>query len=156
MVGALEDPLALAIGAGEGAALVAEQLALDQAGRDGAAVDGDERTVRRRLSRCTVSATSSLPVPLSPVTSTVALGRRHPRDPVVDRLHRRRRADHRAEAAELAQLVAQRADLGAEGAGAQARLEHGLQSRLVDRLARGSRRPRRAAPRPRSRASRGR
>ena len=41
-------PLRAAIGAGEGALLVAEQLAFQQLGRDGAAVDGDERPLPAR------------------------------------------------------------------------------------------------------------
>ena len=41
--GALEPPGLLAIGAGEGAALVAEQLALDEALRQSPAVDPNER-----------------------------------------------------------------------------------------------------------------
>ena len=60
-------------GAGEGAALVAEHLGLDQVARDGGAVDGDERRApARRLAAWTAAATSSLPVPLSPVSSTRA------------------------------------------------------------------------------------
>src|SRR3989442_15759312 len=38
----LEDAHPLTVGAGEGAAFVAEELALEQGGRDGAAVHGDE------------------------------------------------------------------------------------------------------------------
>ena len=41
-------PLRAAIGAGEGALLVAEQLGLEQLGGNGAAVDGDERPVAAR------------------------------------------------------------------------------------------------------------
>ena len=59
-------------GAGEGALLVAEQLRLHQRLGDGGAVDLDERLAVRAAS-CSWSAraTSSLPVPLSPVMSTV-------------------------------------------------------------------------------------
>ena len=71
-VGALEVALVLPVGAGEAAPLVAEQLALDQVRRDRAAVDGEERAAsRRRLRSWTVCATSSLPVPLSPMMNTV-------------------------------------------------------------------------------------
>jgi hypothetical protein len=45
VVGQLEGAPPLRRGAGEGAALVAEQLAFDQLGRDGPAVDDDERAV---------------------------------------------------------------------------------------------------------------
>ena len=41
-VGALEVPLMHAVGAGEAAPLVPEQLALDQVRRDGPAVEGQE------------------------------------------------------------------------------------------------------------------
>ena len=80
-VGHLEQaPLARAR-AGEGAALVAEQLALDQLGRDRRAVDLDERLVARAaLSRWMARAMSSLPVPRSPVISTRRARRRHLRD----------------------------------------------------------------------------
>ena len=71
-VGALERARRVAIGAGERAAHVAEQLALEQARRDRAAVDDDERLVARAATRCAIaSATSSLPVPVSPSMRTV-------------------------------------------------------------------------------------
>ena len=59
-------------GAGEGAALEAEQLRLEQLGRQRRAVDLDERAARAAATRrgC-ARATSSLPVPLSPRISTV-------------------------------------------------------------------------------------
>ncbi len=47
-VGALEEALVLAVGAGEAAALVAEQLALDELRRDGAAVERQEGAASRR------------------------------------------------------------------------------------------------------------
>ena len=43
LVGRLEEPFLQGHGAGEGALDVAEQVALEQVGRQGAAVDGDER-----------------------------------------------------------------------------------------------------------------
>ena len=72
--GLREAPVAsCAIGAGERAALVAEELALEERLRDRRAVDGDERALARARSRSWMErATSSLPVPLSPRTSTVA------------------------------------------------------------------------------------
>ena len=57
--------------AGEGALLVTEELALEQGLDEGRAVDGDERAVRARARAWMASATSSLPVPLSPWMSTV-------------------------------------------------------------------------------------
>ena len=58
---------------GERAARVAEQLALEQRLGHRGAVDRDERARRaRRLRWWSARATSSLPVPLSPVISTVA------------------------------------------------------------------------------------
>ena len=71
--GLLEPAGAAAVGAGERAALVTEQLALRQLAREGAAVDGHEGPAgvgaqRRAAAR----ASSSLPVPLSPTTSTGA------------------------------------------------------------------------------------
>ena len=108
---------------------------LDQVRRDRAAVERHERLRRRaRLSSCSVSATSSLPVPVSPVTSTVASVRATFCDLVVDRLHRRRRADHPAEAPEPAQLLAQRAHLPAQPRRALHVREHLLEPADVDRL----------------------
>ena len=63
----------VARGAGEGAGDVAEQLAFQQILGQGAAGDFDERLRRRRLRRWIARAIMLLPVPLSPVTSTVAL-----------------------------------------------------------------------------------
>ena len=72
-VGRLEAAVAALDRAGERAALVAEQLRLEQRLRERRAVDGDERLARARVLRsCSVRATSSLPVPLSPVISTGA------------------------------------------------------------------------------------
>ena len=52
------------------AALVAEQLALQDVGGDGAAVDRQEPLVAARAGAVQRVATSSLPVPLSPTIST--------------------------------------------------------------------------------------
>ena len=66
-------PLPVLARVGEGALHVAEHLALEQRGRDAAQVDLHERPARAaRLLRWSASATSSLPVPLSPVISTEA------------------------------------------------------------------------------------
>ena len=70
-VRALEEALVLAVGAGEAALLVAEQLALDQVRRDRAAVDRQERPLAAAAQLVHGLATSSLPVPLSPVMNTV-------------------------------------------------------------------------------------
>ena len=72
-VGQLEPAALLRDRAGERAALVAEQLALEQRFRKGGAVDR-RRTGPARARCCGGSrcATSSLPVPLSPRSSTVA------------------------------------------------------------------------------------
>ena len=48
VVGQLEPANLRAVGAGVGALLAAEQLALDQVGGEGGAVDGDERAVAAR------------------------------------------------------------------------------------------------------------
>ena len=59
-------------GAGERALLVAEELALDEPRGESGAVDLDQRLGRRRLFEWIARAISSLPVPVSPVMSTVA------------------------------------------------------------------------------------
>ena len=100
-VRALEEAVVLARRAGEAALLVAEQLALDQVRRDRAAVDREEGAARARECSCSVCATSSLPVPVSPMISTVAsVGAMRAIDRV-ELLHRRRAADQRAEAGAL-------------------------------------------------------
>ena len=63
---------AVAHGAGEGALPVAEQFALEQFARDRGAVDGHEGPVGPEARKWIALATSSLPVPLSPVIRTVA------------------------------------------------------------------------------------
>ena len=71
--GLLEGARAPAQRAGEGALLVAEQLALEEVGRDRAAVHHHERPRRARaLAWWIASAACSLPVPVSPSSSTVA------------------------------------------------------------------------------------
>ena len=72
-VGQLEAAQPPLGGAGEGAALVAEQLALDERLGDGRAVEGDERLLARSERSWSARATSSLPVPVSPWTSTGAV-----------------------------------------------------------------------------------
>ena len=70
-VGRLELPDLELVGAGEGAALVAEQLALQEVTRHGGAVDLDERGRAPRREAWIARATMSFPVPVSPRSSTV-------------------------------------------------------------------------------------
>ena len=66
----------VAVGAGEGAAAVAEQLALEQVARDGGAVERDEGLCRRGPEKSWIArARISLPVPLSPVMRTLTFVR---------------------------------------------------------------------------------
>ena len=72
-VGGFEASFALGVGAGEGAFFMAEQFAFQKRFRDGAAVDGDERAFfPARCSDECACAAISLPVPLSPRSSTGA------------------------------------------------------------------------------------
>ena len=72
-VGHLELARLVAIGAGEAALDVAEQLRLEQRFRQAGAVDRDHaRAAARALRWWMACATSSLPTPLSPVISTFA------------------------------------------------------------------------------------
>ena len=68
----LEAAQAVAVGAGEAAASVAEELGFEQGLGDRRAVDGDERLVRAGRMRVNNWATTSLPTPLSPVMNTLA------------------------------------------------------------------------------------
>ena len=95
---------------------------------------GRNASLWRRLSPWIVSATSSLPVPVSPEQHHRGVGGRDLRDQVVHPLHRRRGADQGAEAAELAQLAAQVPDLLLQLAGAHHVGEHALHPRHVDGL----------------------
>jgi hypothetical protein len=65
-------PRRLRAGTGKGALLVTKELAFQQVLRNRRAVDGDEALARRGDDLCTARARSSLPVPLSPSSSTVA------------------------------------------------------------------------------------
>ena len=116
LVGAWNLPGAARDRAGEGALHVAEELALDEVLGDGAAVDGDERARSRGCERRWSSrAMSSLPVPVSPVMSTLM-------SVVGDLLqlaehlhHRRADADDLAEAL-VVELGRELLLVGAEGA----------------------------------------
>ena len=65
-VGLLEDAAVLRQRSGEGAALVAEERRLEKRRRDRGAVEDDERAPARGLASCSDSASTSLPVPVSP------------------------------------------------------------------------------------------
>ena len=69
---AIEPPLLAPDGAGEGAALVAEELRLEQRLGERGAVDLDEGLAARSEFAWMACATSSLPVPDSPRMSAVA------------------------------------------------------------------------------------
>ena len=99
----------LAHGAGERSLLVAEQLRLDQLLGDRRAVDLHERLPSTREERRWISrATSSLPVPDSPVISTVAFVGAARSIMRLQLAHRRRVAD---ELVDLLGLLAELADL---------------------------------------------
>ena len=71
-VGLLEEADVIAVGAGECAGLVAEQLAFHQLGREWRAVDAEHGAIGAGAGLVEARATSSLPEPLSPRTSTRA------------------------------------------------------------------------------------
>ena len=66
----LNKALLACLGIGERTLFMPEQLALQQIFRDAAQLTSAKACSWRSLSRCKAPATSSLPVPLSPVTST--------------------------------------------------------------------------------------
>ncbi len=133
-VGALEVALVLPVGAGEGPLLVAEKLAFYQLRGDGPAIERKERGL--------LAAAEVVDGLRGKLLAGAALAlqqhrRRSGRDAaelVVELLHRRRAAEDMAEAAELAQLVAQLADLGAQLAGARHAPQDGAQALDVDGL----------------------
>ena len=131
---ALEVALVDAVGAGEAAALVPEELALDQLRCHRAAVERDERLlpapaelVHRLRDELLAGAALAL-------DEHGRVGRRDARDHVVQLLHRVRRADQRPEAPEAAQLGAQVLDLVVQLAPARDVREDGPQARQLDRL----------------------
>ena len=107
-VGELEAAGPARHGAGEGAALVAKQLAFDQAGRDGRAVDLDEGLV--------VPRRAEVQRPGDQLLAGAALGGdEHGRgagsdgsDDLADRLHLRGASDHAGVGAGISQVLGQR------------------------------------------------
>ncbi len=70
-----EASAAQRIGAGERALLVAEELGLQRSAVNAAVLSATKALFDRGLCRCSARATNSLPVPDSPVISTVMLER---------------------------------------------------------------------------------
>ena len=100
-------PVLLADRAGEGAAHVAEQLALQQVLRDGAAVDGDERPLGARRAAVELARDQLLAGAGLAGDEHGDVGRRDLLQLAEDLLHARRRADDLAEA-DLLDPVVQR------------------------------------------------
>ena len=71
VAGAADDAGVVAVGAGEGAAPMAEQMALERSRGMAAQLKGTNGLAARSEYLCTARASTSLPVPLSPVMSTV-------------------------------------------------------------------------------------
>ena len=118
---ASKRPLRSRVGVGERALDVPEQLALEQRRRDAAEVDLDERAGRR--GGCcwwSASATSSLPVPLSPGDQHGGVGRRRRgRRVSSSRSNAGSCADDAAEVEALVQLLAASGALGPAAASAR-------------------------------------
>ena len=129
-VGELEAPDAVGLGVGEGALHVAEQLALEDALREPAGVHRHERPATRATTRAwSACATMPLPVPFSPVISTLASEGPTRAIELQHRLHGRRLGDERRRAGPVG---AQRAVLGLEPLAAPQRapeLDLGAQGR---------------------------
>ncbi len=133
-VGEFEAALAARDGAGERALLVAEQLALEQRVRDGRAVERHERLPARWLSWWIVCATSSLPVPDSPLIEHRRGRRRGLLDHLVDLAHLGALADHLAERAALAELPPEHPHLAQRVVPLDDLVEQDLQPLGIDRL----------------------
>ena len=91
----LERALAQAIGAGKRAALVAEQLALDQLLGQRGAVHRDQRRLRARSSPMQLARDQFLARAALPDDQHAARNRRDARDRITERPHRRAVADER-------------------------------------------------------------
>jgi hypothetical protein len=100
-VGELEAAAAHLVGPGERALLVPKSSDSEQVLAQRGAVDGEHRRSRRSLAAWIARATTSLPVPLSPRISTVALLRPTPLDLLLH-LRQRRPRSRRAGAARSA------------------------------------------------------
>ncbi len=91
--GALDQAFLVGHGAREAAALVSEQLAFHQLGRNGAAVHGNERTIRARTAVMDESRNELLACPRLTVDVHRRLAPRHADDHVPQLLHDSRAAD---------------------------------------------------------------
>ncbi len=130
----LEIARASTIGAGKGALLVAEQLALDQLAGDRTTVDGAERTAAPIAQVMDCLRHQLFPRAGLTRDQDGRIGRRHPADQVVHTLDLRRVADEAAEPAELAQRSAQGVDLFTQLAGSYHVMKNRPQALEVDRL----------------------
>ena len=133
-VGQLEAAEAALGGAGEGPALVAEQLALDEGLGDCRAVDRDERLVAPVRELVNRARHELLARAAFPVHKHGRVARRRQLDPAIYLLHALRLANQLAEAALLLQLMAQEADLARQRLLLDRFLEQHLQPRGVDGL----------------------
>src|SRR4030095_16014528 len=111
LCGVLEMPLLLSVGPREAAALVAEELALDQVDGDGSAVHGDERTAAAPAVSVDGLGHDFLARAGFPRDQDAGVAAGYPLNEVVDLLHLRRSAHQAAEPAQLPQVGAQRSDL---------------------------------------------
>ena len=132
--GPLEVAAVLALRAGEAALLVAEQLALDEGGRDGAAVERQVGPLAALGELVDGLGGQLLAGAALADEKRRDLRGRHLVDEVVDPLHGGRGAHHRPEAAEVAQLGAQRGDRLLELAGLLDAGEQRLEAPQVDGL----------------------
>ena len=94
-----------------------------------------KRCWRRGLVWWIARATTSLPVPVSPVMSTVARARRHGLDHLAEVAHRPAAADHARQPVALLELLAQVGVLGAQPPLLERRFEHVQQLVELERLA---------------------
>src|SRR5690606_13766264 len=104
-LGELEAPGARAVRAGEGAALDAEELALEQVLRDRRAIDRDERPRPPRRELVERARRELLAGAALAGEQHRGVGRGELADPHVERLHRGRAADELDQAVALADLL---------------------------------------------------
>src|SRR6202034_424757 len=104
-VSTLEESLVTALGAGEAAALVAEQLALDEGRRDGAAVERQERRLGAPAQVVQGLRREVLAGAALADQEDGGLGGSHPVDHLVDLQHRVGGAEKEAETPHLGRLL---------------------------------------------------
>ena len=130
----LEEALMLTFGPREAALLMPEQLALNQIGGDGTAVDGDERPIAAPAEVMHGARNELLAGPALSGDEHAECRAGHPRDLLVHRFHRRRAAPQVAELPAVLPARAQSRDFRSQSRRPHHAREDAVQLLRIDRL----------------------